>query len=90
MLIALAAAVVIAQFSATPAAAAPPAKAADAPAPVKVEKPKLVCHDETETGSIISHRVCRTLKQTEAERRQAQRDNDALSDHLAACHGAAC
>ena len=91
MLIVFAVAAVLAQ--AAPAAApapqpAPPAQAAAAPA--KPEKPKLICHDETETGSIISHRVCRTLKQTEAERQQAQRDNDALSDHLAACHGAAC
>jgi hypothetical protein len=87
MLIALAAAIVLAQASpAAPAPAVQPAPAAEA----KPAKPKMICHDETETGSIMSHRVCRTPEQVEADRLQARRDNDALADHLAACHGVAC
>ena len=90
MLIVFAVAAVLAQAApaATPAPqVAPPAKAS---APAKPEKPKMICHDETETGSIISHRVCRTQAQIEAEPAQSRRGQDALSDHLAACHGAAC
>jgi hypothetical protein len=90
MLIALAAAIVLAQASpAAPAPAVQPAPAAEAK-PAKPAKPKMVCHDETATGSIMSHRVCRTPDQVEADRLQARRDNDALADHLAACHGVAC
>ena len=91
MLIALAAAIVLAP--ATPPAATPPSApaAADAAAkpakPAKPEKPKLVCHDESETGSFISKRVCRTAQQADAEQQQSRREQDALSDHLAACKG---
>jgi hypothetical protein len=91
MLIALAAAIVLAQASPAPpapAAAQPPAKAVEATAPAKPAKPKLICHDETPVGSIISQRVCRTPQQVEADRQQSNRSNDALSDHIAACHGA--
>jgi hypothetical protein len=92
MLIVLAAAIVLAQASPpspTPSTPAP-AKAAEAAVPAKPEKPKQVCYDERAIGSIISTRVCRTVKQTDADRQQAQRENDALADHLAACHGASC
>ena len=89
MLIALAAAIVLAQVSPAPSASATPgpAKAADAAAPAKPEKPKKVCYDERPIGSIIATRVCRTVKQTEGERQQSDRETDALTDHLAACHG---
>jgi hypothetical protein len=89
MLVALAVAIVIAQAS-PQASATAPAKAVE-PAtakPAKPEKPKLICHDETATGSIISQRVCRTPEQVAAEQAQSQREHNALSDHLAACHGA--
>jgi hypothetical protein len=89
MLIVLAAAIVFAQAS-TPPATPPVSQPAKAAAPAKPPKPKLVCHDETATGSIISNRVCRTVEQVEADRRQADRDNGALADHLAACHGQSC
>jgi hypothetical protein len=90
MLIALAAVIVLAQATPTSEAAQPPpAKAAEAAAPpAKPAKPKLICHDETPVGSIISQRVCRTPEQVEAERQRSKRENDALSDHIAACHGA--
>jgi hypothetical protein len=66
----------------------PPSQAPAATAqPAKPEKPKLICHDETETGSVISRRVCRTKEQIEADQAQSRRGYDALSDHLAACHG---
>ena len=90
MWIVLVAALGLAQAAAEPGppAPAPPAEAAAKPAPAKkAEKPKLICHDETAIGSIISTRVCRTPQQVEADRQQSKRDNDALSDHLAACHG---
>lgn len=94
MLIALAVAVALAQAAApqaSPAAAsaAVSAKAPDA-VPAKPPKPKKVCYDEKPLGSIIATRVCRTVGQTEAEERQSRRENDALADHLAACHGASC
>jgi hypothetical protein len=89
MLFVLAAAIVFAQ-AASPASEPAPqdAPAAQAAKPVKPEKPKLICHDETATGSIISQRVCRTPEQAAAEQAQSRREHDALSDHLAACHGA--
>ena len=85
----------LAQVSTAPVAAsqgaAPQTPPAAAPAkPAKPEKPKRICYDEVATGSIIANRVCRTSDQIEADRQQAKRDSDALSDHLAACRGAAC
>jgi hypothetical protein len=79
----------------TPTAVAPPQVTAPAePAPVvkpeKANKQKMVCHSETATGSIMSKRVCRTPEQIEADRLQAKRDTDSLSDHLAACRGTGC
>ena len=74
--------------TATPAEDAAPA--VSGVGAVKPKKPKMICHDEIVTGSIMSKRVCRTPEQVEADRQQARRDNDALSDHLAACHGASC
>jgi hypothetical protein len=92
MLVALAAAIVLAQASPAPPSPEPavPSKTAEAAAPAKPPKPKQVCYDERPMGSIIATRVCRTVKRTDADRQQSQRDSDALSDHLAACHGASC
>jgi len=96
MLIALAAVIVLAQAAPPPppaqapqAAAAPAAEAAKPAKPPK-PKPKMICHDEVATGSVISHQVCRSREQLDADSQQAKRDNEALMDHLAACHGAAC
>jgi len=92
LIVLVAAAIVLAQAVPPPAATQPtPAPApATTVAPAKPAKPKMICHDEVPTGSIMSRRVCRTPEQVEADRQQARRDNEALSDHLAACHGAAC
>ena len=91
MLIVLAAVAVFAQAAATPdPPSPPPAAQATAAKPAKPEKPKLICHDETAIGSIISNRVCRTPEQVAAEQAQSRREHDALGDHLAACHGASC
>jgi hypothetical protein len=87
MLVAMIVAAVLAQAAAPAPAPPPPQAPAAAAPPAKPEKPKLICHDETETGSVISRRVCRTKEQIEAEQAQSRRGYDALSDHLAACHG---
>jgi len=70
--------------SIAPTEAAPPAK------PEKPKTPKMVCRSEVAIGSIMQKRVCRTPEQVEAEKLQAKRDTDSLSDHLAACRGAGC
>jgi hypothetical protein len=89
MLIALAVAAILAQGAqAEPPAATPTPQAASVAAPAK--KPKMICHNEVVTGSIMSKRVCRTPEQVEADRLQAKRDTDSLTDHLAACRGAGC
>ena len=72
MLIALAAAAaILAQAAVTPAPEPPAATSTPAPtiapATVKPAKPKLICHDEIVTGSIMSRRVCRTREQIEAK-----------------------
>ncbi|MGH6967019.1 MAG: hypothetical protein ACREE0_21260 [Phenylobacterium sp.] len=75
------------------APAVPPAPPAQESAPAsseKPKKPKMVCHSEVAIGSIMQKRVCRTPEQVEADRLQAKRDTDSLSDHLAACRGAGC
>jgi hypothetical protein len=91
MLIALAVAAILAQGAqAEPPAPTATPQAASVPAPEKSKKPKMICHSEVATGSIMSKRVCRTPEQVEADRLQAKRDTDSLSDHLAACRGAGC
>jgi len=88
--IALAVAAIMAQGAqAEPPAATPTPQAASVPAE-KPKKPKMICHSEVVTGSIMSKRVCRTPEQVEADRLQAKRDTDSLTDHLAACRGAGC
>jgi hypothetical protein len=60
------------------------AQAADAPAPPEqasqsvaiaasgaASAPALICHRETQTGSTISHKVCRTQEQIDADGRNA-------------------
>ena len=94
MLIALAAAFAIlaqAAPASTPAAPPPPAAgSAGAPAASKPPKPKMICHEEVSTGSIMSRRVCRTPEQIEADELQAKRDQEMRADHLAVCHGGSC
>jgi hypothetical protein len=84
MLVAVMVAAVLAQAAAPQT---PPTQAPAAAAPAKPEKPKVVCHDESDTGSFISHRVCRTIGKAEAGEAQSRREADALADHIAACHG---
>jgi hypothetical protein len=45
-----------------------------APAPVKADKPKVVCHTEAVTGSLMPKRTCYTEEQS-AQRRQEERQN---------------
>jgi hypothetical protein len=91
MIIALASAVLLLAPIAAPAPSSiAPAEAEPAPKPEKPKKPKMVCRSEVAIGSIMQKRVCRTPEQVEAEKLQAKRDTDSLSDHLAACRGAGC
>ena len=89
MLIVLAAAILLAQGTPAvlPAAPTTPPPAATSEKP---KKPKMICHSEVAIGSIMQKRVCRTPEQVEADKLQAKRDTDSLSDHLAACRGAGC
>jgi hypothetical protein len=60
------------------AATTPDAAAAAAPvtpAPVKERK---ICHDEAETGSLISKRTCHTKAEWEAINKANERDVDAF------------
>ena len=88
MLIALAAAFAILAQAAP--ASTPAAGSAGAPAASKPPKPKMICHEEVSTGSIMSRRVCRTPEQIEADELQAKRDQEMRADHLAVCHGGSC
>ena len=78
--IAAAAAIVLAQ------AAPPPTGSVQA----EPAKPRLICRNEDQVGSIIAKRVCRTPEQIEAERRAARREAEQIGDHLATCRIAGC
>jgi hypothetical protein len=71
------------------APAADPAKPAAARAE-KPAKPKMVCTDEEQVGSLMRKRVCRPAKQAEAERLEAERQNQDIRDHYAVCRTANC
>lgn len=78
-----------AQATAAPAAAAAPTAAAK---PAKPEKPKLVCVEETQLGSLFTHRICAT---PEAWEKRRLRDAEAMSRPGSGpaggqCSGAAC
>ena len=89
--IAAAAAFVLAQAAPPPTALQPsvpppnPASAPSAPA-----KPRMICRNEDQVGSIIAKRVCRTPDQVEADRLAARREAEQIGDHLATCRIAGC
>lgn len=73
---------------ATPAAQpAKPAAEAKAEAP---KKPKLICVEEEQMGSHFKKRICRTKEEVDAERRAAERTNQAIGDHYAVCKAGNC
>ena len=71
------------------APAADPAKPAAAKAE-KPAKPKMVCTEEEQVGSLMRKRVCRPAKQAEAERLESERQAQDIRDHYAVCTTANC
>ena len=86
LIAALSVALALAQASAqaaTPAPEATAAAAAPAAKPEKPKKPKVICTQEEQMGSVMKKRVCRTPETIEADRRSAERQ-------LQSCQGPNC
>jgi hypothetical protein len=93
LIVALSAALAFAQAStpaATPVTQGSPAPAAQAAAPPpaaakpeKPKKPKLICTEEGQIGSLMTKRVCRTPEKVEADRRTVE-------SQLGNCQGQGC
>jgi hypothetical protein len=62
---------IVAHADDAPPAAAQAPQAAPAVAPA-ASAPKLICHQETPLGSMMSHKVCRTQEQVDADARNAE------------------
>ena len=78
MLLAIAAAgLLFAQAEAQAAAPAAPAASAAAAKPAP-EKPKQICHNETQTGSNFSKRICHTAEEWKAINDAAREQSEAL------------
>lgn len=99
MLLVSLAAIVLAQGIAPQTAAplpAPPAEPATTVSSVNVAKPadpkkaRKICVDTAPIGSIISHKVCRTAEEADADSKKARDAAAEIRDRAAFCGGRNC